>query len=119
MDWLEKIFDKQMDRQYDINGPDCYGGNFKEVYNSATAAMVELGEMLQVDTRWKPFVTKSKKEPIYDEEKFLEEWSDAFIYMLNVLIYYGAGIDDIKRAVENKLAINDKRFENGDKEQSL
>ena len=116
MDWLEKIFDKQTDRQYAINGSDCYGGNFKEVYNSATAAMVELGEMLQADTRWKALVTKSKKEPIYNEEKFLEEWSDAFIYMLNVLIYYGASIEDIKKAIENKLAINDERFANGCKE---
>lgn len=111
MDWLEKIFDEQLDRQHVINGLDCYGGNFVQVYNSATAAIVELGEMLQADTRWKPLVTKSKKTPVYDAEKFLEEWSDAFIYMLNVLIYYGATIDDIKRAVNNKMAINKERFD--------
>lgn len=111
MDWLEKIFDEQLDRQHAINGAECYGGNFAQVYNSATAAIVELGEMLQTDTRWKPLVTKSKKTPVYDPEKFLEEWSDAFIYMLNVLIYYGATIDDIKRAVNNKMTINKERFD--------
>lgn len=110
MDWLEKIFDEQIDRQNKINNCDSYGLNLKEVYNSATAAIVELGEMLQADTRWKPFITKSKKPPVCDEEKFLEEWSDAFIYMLNVLIYYGASIKDIKLAIENKMRINKERF---------
>ena len=110
LDWLERIFDKQIDRQNQINGEDSYGENLTEMYNSATAAMVELGEMLQADTRWKPLITKSKKAPVYDPDKFLEEWADAFIYMLNVLIYYGAGIEDIKNAVEHKMLINEERF---------
>lgn len=113
MDWLEKIFDKQIDRQNQIQGRDSYGENLIEMYNSATAAMVEIGEMLQADTRWKQLVTKSKKAPVCNPDKFLEEWSDAFIYMLNVLIYYGASIENIKEAVENKLIINDKRFADG------
>lgn len=110
MDRLKTIFNEQLQLQKKISNTDCDKPDYKAVYNNATAAMVEIGEMLQADTRWKPEVTKSRKTPVYNEEEFLEEWSDAFIYMLNVLIYYGASITDAIYSVENKISINKERF---------
>lgn len=116
MQWLQEIYNKQKLRQQRLTNSDCNTKNYTEVYHSATAAMVEIGEMLQADTRWKENITKSKKQPVINEEMFLEEWADAFIYMLNVLIYYNASITDIKYAIENKMHINEVRF-NEDKQQ--
>ena len=84
--------------------------NVVDMYNAATGALVQIGEMLQCDTRWKAHTTGSKKEPVYDKAKFLEEWADVYIYMLNVLIY--AGIDDYtaKVAIAKKQFTNMKRF---------
>lgn len=108
-DWLEKIYFKQRNLQSAYKGTDDLI-NIVDVYNSATAALVEVGEMLQCDTRWKEFVTGSKKKPVICSEQFKEEWADTFIYLLNVLIYAGIDAEEIKTVVENKQNKNYRRF---------
>jgi NTP pyrophosphatase (non-canonical NTP hydrolase) len=108
-DWLDKVHNKQKSLQIAYKSTDDLV-NVLDVYNSATAALVEIGEMLQCDTRWKEFVTGSKKKPVVCPEQFKEEWADTFIYMLNVLIYAGISVNDIKTVVENKQNKNYKRF---------
>lgn len=108
-DWLDEIFNVQKDLQSKIQNKT----NLEDVvmmYNSATGALVEIGEMLQCDTRWKKYTTKSKKEPYVDKSEFLEEWSDVLIYMLNVLIYGGHDISTIKQIVKYKQNLNKERF---------
>lgn len=81
-----------------------------KMYGSATAAIIEIGEMLQTDTRWKALITGSKKEPVYNKEDFLEEYADVIIYLINVLVYANIDIEDVYVAINNKLLVNKKRF---------
>ena len=80
------------------------------MYGAATGMMIEIGEMLQCDTRWKKHVTGSVKEPIYNIEQFKEELADVFIYLMNTIIYAGIKIDDFEYAVNEKQNIVNKRF---------
>lgn len=113
MDWIRGIFEAQRNIQHKLNDK-CVDDDLTDIvkmYNSATGALVEIGEMLQCDTRWKPFTTGSKKEPVCDKTKFIEEWADVFIYMLNVLIYAGIDIFDAEQAVSKKQFDNMVRFD--------
>ena len=107
-----KLFDVQRALQCKLKGKtvDDSIENVVDMYNAATGALVEIGEMLQCDTRWKAYTTGSKKEPVYDEAKFLEEWADVYIYMMNVLIYAGIDEYDAEVAVTKKQFANMKRF---------
>ena len=112
MDGFVDAYNLQKGLQLKINSalPDDNLESPVLMYNSATAAMVEIGEMLQEDTRWKYLVTGSKKEPVYDKDKFLEEWCDAIIYMFNVLIYAGVNIDEAEKVLFKKQFTNLRRF---------
>ena len=109
MEWLDGVFEVQKDLQSKIQGKTDLE-DIIMMYNSATGALVEIGEMLQYDTRWKAYTTKSKKEPVVDKTAFAEEWCDTFIYMLNTLIYGGYDLNYIKCMVENKINKNKMRF---------
>ena len=80
------------------------------MYNSATAAIVEIGEMLQEDTRWKKEVTGSTREPRYNIDNFKEEFADVAIYLTNVLIYAGISVDEIMEVIDKKITKNCKRL---------
>lgn len=110
-DWIEKVFCKQKNLQEIHKGTNDLV-NIVDVYNSATSAVVEIGEMLQTNTTWKKFVTGSKKEPVVNEEQFLEELADVFIYMFNVCIYAGVDANTLKAAINKKQDIVIRRFVN-------
>ena len=111
-DWFTDTFMKQVNLQehrkctnYDAELPDPI-----DMYGSATGMIIEIGEMLQCDTRWKKAVTGSPKEPVYNREQFVEEMADVFIYLLNTAIYSGISIDELKKQIENKQNIVRRRF---------
>lgn len=109
-DFFDKVFGKQVTLQNE-----CNNGRFKKddiikVYGHATAAIIELCEMLQCDTRWKKSITGAKKSPVTNDDDFKEEWADAFIYLINVAIYKGLTIDDLKTAITTKQEINFARM---------
>lgn len=106
MSWFKKIFDRQRYLQEQFNEIP----NVVQTYNSATAAMVEIGEMLQEDTRWKAFTTGSKKPPHTDREAFIEELSDAIIYLINTGIYAGFSAEDLQKSIDAKIEKNYERF---------
>lgn len=106
--WISDLYNTQKCIQSHI--VDLSANTTDKIYASATAAIVELGEMLQCDTRWKAKVTGSRKEPVYDKEAFKEEFADAFIYLINVLIYAGIDIDEELTAIDKKVLVNLKRF---------
>lgn len=111
MDWFEYVFEKQkvlqslIKNKYTDDLPDVI-----DMYNAATGALVEIGEMLQTDTRWKAFTTGSKKTTVVNKEAFIAEWADVFIYLMNVIIYAGYEIGDARVAVNEKQHKNYKRF---------
>lgn len=111
-DFFDKMFGKQILLQRECNKGKLKKGDIIKVYGHATAAIIELCEMLQADTRWKKSITGSKKSPVVDNDNFKEEWADAFIYLMNVAIYKGLTVDDLKKAVMTKQEINFARMRN-------
>lgn len=81
-----------------------------EMYNSATAMIVEIGEMLQEDTRWKRIVVHSNKIPVYHRENFIKESVDVFLYFLNSIIFAGISAQEFENAVEKVYKDNCRRF---------
>lgn len=111
MDWFEYVFQEQKTLQCLIkNKTDVELSNPVDMYNAATGALVEIGEMLQTDTRWKAYTTGSRKPPIVNKDEFITEWADVFIYMMNVLIYAGYETGDARIAVNEKQTKNYERF---------
>ena len=109
-DFFDKVFGKQILLQRECNNGRLKKDDIIKVYGHATAAIIELCEMLQCDTRWKKSITGSKKSPITNNDDFKEEWADAFIYLVNVAIYKGLTVDEIKNAVKTKQEINFARM---------
>lgn len=112
MDWFKDSLYKQLELQENAKGVCCCNDlpNVKDMYGAATGMIIEIGEMLQCDTRWKREITMSKKEPYYNKEQFLEECADVFIYFMNVLIYGDIRLDEFKRKVLEKQEIVKERF---------
>lgn len=112
MDWLKETFEKQVQLQQKVKNvkTDVELPNTIDMYGAATGMIIEIGEMLQCDTRWKKEITHSKKEPVYNYSQFMEEMADVFIYFMNVAIYSGVNIDTLKRFIIKKQDIVKERF---------
>ena len=111
-EWLNEVFEEQIKLQLQIKNKTEIGEltDIVDMYGAATGAIIEIGEMLQADTRWKKYVTGSMKEPTYSTINFLEEFADVFIYLMNVLIYSGHTIEAAKEIINCKMKINKERF---------
>lgn len=110
VDFIEEVFGQQKVFQKLLGNtfPDVTG-----MYNMATAAMVEIGEMLQSDKRWKHTVLHNDSRPVdYYPDQFKRELADAILYLINVAIYSGINADEFKEAVRTKIYINNKRLSN-------
>lgn len=105
MDWLNEIFNKQKEFQKFLLNKNEITPDPVKVYNSATAAIVEICEMLQEDTRWK-LAQGSVRPPHLDRNKFMMEYADVIIYLLNVLMYADISCDEIKEVISKKIYIN-------------
>lgn len=112
-DWFYDVFFNQVNLQENVKGVlvDSELPDVIDMYGAATGMIIEIGEMLQCDTRWKKEITGSVKPPIHNPEQFLEELSDVFIYLLNTIIYAGIKIDDFRYMVECKQKLVRERFE--------
>ena len=110
MEWIDNVFEKQLELQKRIKNVDELE-NVVDMYGAATGMMIEIGEMLQSDTRWKAYITRSKKKAMFDFEQFKEELADVFIYLMNVLIYSGCPLDDFKHEVIYKQLVVKERFD--------
>jgi NTP pyrophosphatase (non-canonical NTP hydrolase) len=111
-DWIENVWDKQVILQEHLNkSVDLI--DITKFYNSCTASMVEIGELLQSDTTWKLKITGSTKEPIVDTENVKKEFADVFLYLLNAAIYYGLNVHDLTKKITDVQNENLKRLING------
>lgn len=111
-EWIEYVWDKQAMLQRYLNKSTDLIDNVK-FYNSCTAAMVEIGELLQSDTTWKLKITGSTKKPIVDIENVKKEFADAFLYLLNAAIYYGLDLQDLTKKITAVQNENLKRLIDG------
>lgn len=110
-DWIENIWDKQKELQrklYNIKSDNIE--DVTKMYFCSSAMIIELGELLQTDTRWKEIVTGSPRPTKCNKEDFIKEYADVFLYLLNIAIYSGFDIEDIKSAIKNKQNLNFERL---------
>ena len=105
---MTDIFSKQKELQEKL-GLGVGGENITQWYNSLTGAMLEIGEALAEDTRWKRNFG-SNKVPKVNKANVIEETADAVLYIINACIFYGISCDDLMNAIKTKQARNVARL---------
>lgn len=98
---FEELYLKQKDLQSKLMLDTC-NQNIPQWYASLTLAMIEIGEALAEDTRWKRIINNNTKEPKINRENVVEETADVCIYILNACIFYGIKPEELVKAIENK-----------------
>lgn len=101
MEKLDELYMKQLGLQ-DALGLDTSTTNVAQWYGAMTNAMIEIGEALAEDTRWKKIINNNNKLPHVDRNNVVEEMADVFIYLLNACIFYGISTIELLEAAENK-----------------
>lgn len=108
---LQTIFKVQSKLQQDL-GHAVGSENIIQWYNSLTAAVLEIGETLQEDTRWKLLINANRKAPHIDRDNVVEETADTFIYLINACIFYNITTDELLAAISCKQEKNIRRLLN-------
>ena len=106
---LHDIFDKQEELQRSL-GLSIGSENIIQWYNSMTAAILEIGESLAEDTRWKKLINNNNKQPKINRDSVIEEMADTFIYLINACIFYNISVDVLINAIETKQDKNIRRL---------
>lgn len=106
---LKDIFEKQYELQSSI-GLGVGKENVTQWYNAMTAAILEIGEALAEDTRWKMLINGNTKKPVVNRDNVIEETADVFIYLINACIFYNISIDELILAISQKQNKNIRRL---------
>ena len=106
---LKEIYRKQLDLQSNL-GLGAGSENVVQWYNAMTAAMLEIGEALAEDTRWKALLNGNNKKPIVNRENVIEETADVMIYLLNACIFYNISVEELLNAISLKQEKNIRRL---------
>ncbi len=105
---MTEIFNKQKQLQEKL-GLGVGGENITQWYNSLTGAILEIGEALAEDTRWKRNFG-SNKVPKVNKSNVIEETADAVIYIINACIFYGISCEELMNAIRLKQSKNIARL---------
>jgi NTP pyrophosphatase (non-canonical NTP hydrolase) len=97
---LKYIFAVQKLKQEAFLGIATPVDNPEQFYFSATAAMVELGEAIQEDERWKALIGWDKTK--HNKDAKLNELADVFMYVCNAVLFSGADYEQFMRIVADK-----------------
>ena len=106
---IKEIYDKQVKLQSSM-GLGVGSENVIQWYNALTAAIIEIGEALGEDTRWKHLINNNTKKPIVNRSNVIEEMSDVFIYLLNACIFYNISIEELLTTINEKQNKNIRRL---------
>ena len=101
MSKIDDIFSKQKELQSRL-GLAVGSENIVQWYNSLTAAVLEIGEALSEDTRWKLLVNANTKQPKINRENVIEETADVFIYLINSCIFYNISVNELLNKIVDK-----------------
>lgn len=71
-----------------------------------TALQEEIGEVLKADKRW-----KTHRNNAFDPAEKLDELADCFITLMNISMWSGLTAETMLDAIDNKIAINEKRLD--------
>lgn len=102
---FEGIFELQAKFQELVEGDHPHDDPSKFEYHIA-AMVEELGEVLKADKRW-----KTHRNAAHNVEEKLDEIADVFITAINLALWSGFTIDEVIRALNNKIDENFKRWE--------
>ncbi len=104
---LNSIFAEQIKFQEIITNLKLPTDNYNWSSYHILSLVEEVGELLKADKRWKTH--RNKK---YDRENKLEELSDIFIILINIILFSGFSIEEIYECVLEKININKERYKN-------
>ena len=97
---LQKSFQKQL-----IKTKEFPVDSVKDFHYSMTALMVELGEVMCSDKRW-----KNSRNSYYDRDEKKEELVDCMAFMINAILYSGIDCEEFFKAFKEKVAKNFERM---------
>lgn len=109
MPTIEEIFAKQAELQKSM-GLGAKSENVVQWYNALTAAILEIGEALAEDTRWKVLINGNTKKPVVNRANVVEETADVFIYLLNACIFYDISVEELLQTIATKQDKNIRRL---------
>lgn len=101
MSKIDEIFAKQKDLQSRL-GLGIGTENVVQWYNALTAAVLEIGEALSEDTRWKILLNANTKPPKVNRNNVVEETADVFIYLINACIFYNISAKELLNKIVEK-----------------
>lgn len=107
---LKTIFEKQKELESSI-GLGVGSENISQWYNALTAAILEIGEALAEDTRWKIIINGNTKKPVINRNNVIEETADVFIYLINSCIFYNISLNELMNAISEKQEKNIRRLQ--------
>lgn len=108
---LKEIFKHQKELQSKL-GLAVGTENIEQWYNAMTAAILEIGEALAEDTRWKIIINANRKTPIINRDNVIEETADVFIYLINACIFYNISYTELLNKIAEKQTSNIMRLLN-------
>lgn len=103
-DILRTIFDIIIENEKNFNDDILPKDDPVKFFTMISAMIVEAGEALQEDKRWKILVG-NKREYEKNDDKQLEELADVFIYGIAAILYANFDYDMFIEAVLQKLQI--------------
>lgn len=106
---LKEIFNNQAKLQNTI-GLGVGNENVTQWYNALTAAILEIGEALAEDTRWKVLINGNTKKPVVNRDNVVEETADAVIYLINACIFYNISVEELLDIISEKQERNIRRL---------
>lgn len=102
---FSELFAKQMLFQIKVERMPIVDDPIKFQYHM-NAMTEELGEVLKADKRW-----KTHRNTTFNPEEKLDELSDCFITLMNVVMWSGFTSRDILEAIDKKIEENNFRIE--------
>ena len=102
---IGKIFDMAKNIQHVKNNGDMLPKDDPvKAFVMLSALVVEVGETLQEDKRWKSLVGDTRVH-INNKENKIEELADVFIYLINAVLYSNVDADEFVEIVLAKMEL--------------
>lgn len=106
-DKLERMFELQESFQKQLIGTEVFPvDSVKDFHYSMTALMVEIGEVMCADKRW-----KNSRNSYYNRDEKKEELVDCMAFIINAVLYSGIDCEEFFEAFEEKVRKNFERME--------
>lgn len=103
---LNELFNKQIEFQKLLGNEDIPKDDPIMFSHHLLSLVVEAGEVANSDKRWK----QNGRNREYSKDEKLEEISDVFIFLMNLLIYSDITINEFLKVVEFKINKNTNRY---------